>query len=53
MLTKTTMPKEGKNLIEFKDHHKSLKLPVVVNADFVMINQQASGYEPDPQNTKT
>ena len=46
------MPKEGKNLIEHKDLHKSLNLPVVSNADFVIINQ-AQGCETDPQNTKT
>ena len=31
---RTIMPKKGKEWIEFKDHHKSLKLPVVNYADF-------------------
>ena len=47
------MPKKGKNIIKFKDHHKSLKLPVVIYADFETINHKAHGCEPNPQNMET
>ena len=49
---RTIMPKKGKNIIQFKDHHKSLKLPVVIYADFETINHKAHGCEPNPQNNE-
>jgi hypothetical protein len=50
---RTIMPKKGKNIIQFNDHHKSLKLPVVIYADFETMNQKAHGCEPDPPNPQT
>ena len=50
---RTFMPKKGKNIIKFKDYHKSLKLPVVIYADFETINDKAHGCEPNPQNNET
>ena len=45
---KVILPPVGKNIIEFKDHHKRLKHPVAIYADFETFNVPVSGCEPNP-----
>ena len=50
---KTILPAKGKNIVEFKDHHKCLEHPIVIYADFESINQQVDIQEPPaPQNSQ-
>ena len=50
---KTILPAKGKNIIEFKDHHKCLEHPIVIYADFESINQQVDVDESNPQGSGT
>ena len=36
---KTSLPEEGENILEFTNHHKGLKVPFVIYADFESITQ--------------
>jgi len=41
--TKTELPKEGKNKVKFKNHHKQMKVPFVVYADFESLIRKIHG----------
>ena len=33
------MPEKGKNILQFKNHHKQMKVPFVIYADFETITE--------------
>ena len=47
--TRTEMPKEGENKTSFTNHHKQMKEPYVVYADFECILRKIHGCEPSPE----
>ena len=47
--TRTELPKEGENKMSFKNHHKQMKSPYVVYADFEYILRKMHGCEPSPE----
>ena len=44
--TRTEMKKEGENKMVFKNHHKQMKAPYVVYADFECVLEKIDGCEP-------
>ena len=42
------LPPPGKNTVEFSDHHKALKCPVSIYADFETFNVKLPGCMPNP-----
>ncbi len=51
--TRTEMPKEGENKMEFTNHHKQMKAPYVVYADFECVLKKIDGCEPAPNSSYT
>ena len=47
--TRTELPKEGENKMSFNNHHKQVKSPYVVYADFECILRKMHGCEPSPE----
>ena len=47
--TRTEMLQEGENKMEFKNHHKQMKVPYVVYADFECVLEKIDGCEPSPR----
>ena len=51
--TRTEMLQEGENTMEFKNHHKQMKVPYVVYADFECVLEKIDGCEPSPKESFT
>ena len=47
----TKMPKENKNILEFKNHHYKSRLPVAIYADFEAINKKIQTNQPNPESS--
>ena len=45
--TRTELPKEGENKMRFQNHHKQMKVPYVVYADFEYLVKKIATCEPD------
>ena len=50
---KVILPSVGKNFCEYRDHHKELKAPIIIEADFETINTKYDGAEDDPNKSWT
>ena len=50
---KTSLPEEGEKELKFKNHHKGLKVPFVIYADFESITQPIDQAERDPTQSYT
>ena len=46
--TRIDMPEEGKNILAFQNHHKQMKAPYVIYADFEALVKKIPGCERDP-----
>ena len=51
--TRTEMPKEGENKMTFTNHHKQMKSPYVVYADFECVLKKIEGCHPAPNSSYT
>ncbi|KAL9957602.1 hypothetical protein ACROYT_G034521 [Oculina patagonica] len=47
--TRIDMPEEGKNNLSFQNHHKQMKVPYVIYADFEALVRKISGCELGPE----
>ena len=47
--TRIKMPEEGKNTLSFQNHHKQIKMPYVIYADFEALVQKIPGCERVPE----
>ena len=47
--TRIEMPEEGKNTISFQNHHKQMKMPYVIYADFEALVRKIPGCERGPE----
>ena len=47
--TRIEMPEEGKNTLSFQNHHKQMKVPYVIYADFDALVRKIPGCERGPQ----
>ena len=52
-LCKVKMPKKGKNILEFKNHHYKEKLPFTIYCDFEANNIPIKTAQPDPDKSYT
>ena len=50
--TRIDMPKEGENILAFKNYQKQMKAPYVIYADFEALVKKIQGCERDPENGK-
>ena len=50
--TRIEMPEEGKNTVTFQNHHKQLKVPYVIYADFEALVRKIHRCERDPEKKK-
>ena len=51
--TRTNMPKQGENKMSFTNHHKQMKAPYVVYADFECLVRKMATCEPDNKQSFT
>ena len=51
--TRTNMPKQGENKMSFTNHHKQMRAPYVVYADFECLVRKISTCEPDNKKSFT
>ena len=49
MPTRIEMPEEGKNTLSFQNHHKQMKMPYVIYADFEALVRKIPGCERGPE----
>ena len=47
------IPKEGENIVQFKNHHRQMPAPFVIYADFEAIIEKIHGYEPNNSKSYT
>ena len=47
--TRIEMPEEGKNTLSFQNHHKEMKMPYVIYADFKALVRKIPGCERGPE----
>ena len=47
--TRIKMPEEGKNTLSFQNHHKQMKMPYVIYADFEALVRKIPGCERGPE----
>jgi len=47
------MPEEGKNILKFANHHKQMRVPFIIYADFEALNIPVEGCAGDPQKSYT
>ena len=47
--TKIEMPEEGKDTLSFQNHHKQMKMPYVIYADFEALVKKIPGCERGPE----
>jgi len=50
---RTKMPEEGKNTLKFTNHHKHMKVPYIIIADFEALNISVEGAVMDPHKSNT
>ncbi|XP_078353490.1 uncharacterized protein LOC144638167 [Oculina patagonica] len=50
--TRIEMPEKGKNTISFQNHHKQMKVPYVIYADFEALVRKISGCERGPESSQ-
>ena len=50
--TRIEMPEEGKNTLSFQNHHKQMKVPYVIYADFEALVRKIPGCEIGPESKK-
>ena len=50
---RTGMPEEGKNILKFANHHKQMRVPFIIYADFKALNIPVEGCAGDPQKSYT
>jgi len=50
---RTVMPEEGKNILKFINHHKQMRAPFVIYADFEALNIPVEGCAGDPNKSCT
>ena len=46
---RTEMPKEGKNIVKFTNHHKQMRVPYIIYADFEALNIPIEGCADNPE----
>jgi len=51
--TRIEMPEEGKNTLSFQNHHKKMKVPYVIYADFEALVRKIPGCERGPEREET
>ena len=51
--TRIDMPKEGENILAFQNHHKQMKAPYVIYADFEALVKKIQGCEQDREKNKS
>ena len=49
----TVMPKEGQNILKFTNHHKQMRAPYIIYADFEALNIPVEGCAGNPQKSYT
>ena len=47
--TRIVMPEEGQNTLSFQNHHKQMKMPYVIYADFEVLVRKIQGCERGPE----
>lgn len=47
------MPQKGSNILQFKNHHKQMPVPFVIDADFEAITEKVFGCHPDDAKSYT
>ena len=47
------MPEDGKHILKFVNHHKQMRVPFIVYADFKSLNIPVEGCVNDPQKSHT
>ena len=47
------MPEVGKNILNFANHHKQMKVPYIIIVDFEALNISVEGAAMDPDKTNT
>jgi len=47
------MPEEGKNILKFANHHKQMRVPFIMYADYEALNIPVEGCAGDPQKSYT
>jgi hypothetical protein len=50
---RTRMPEEDQKILKFINHHKKLKAPYIINADFEALTTKIEGAELDPAKSNT
>jgi hypothetical protein len=50
---RTEMPEEGENILKFTAHHKQMRVPYIIYADFEALNVPVEGCAGDPQTSWT
>jgi len=50
---RTIMPEEGKNILKFTNHHKQMRMPFIIYADFESLNIPVEGCADNPQKSYT
>jgi len=50
---RTVMPKEGQNILKFTNHHKQMRAPYIIYADFEALNIPVEGCADNPQKSYT
>jgi hypothetical protein len=50
---RTEMPEEGENILKFTSHHKQMRVPYIVYADFEALNVPVDGCAGNPQTSWT
>ena len=50
---RTVRPEEGKNILKFVNHHKQIRVPFIIYADFEALNIPVEGCAGDPQKSYT
>ena len=43
------MPKEGQNMLKFTNHHKQMRVPYIIYADFETLNIPLEGCAGNPE----
>jgi hypothetical protein len=46
---RTEMPEEGENILKFTAHHKQMRVPYIIYADFEALNVPVDGCAGDPK----
>jgi len=50
---RTVVPEEGKNILKFTNHHKQMRVPFIIYADFEALHIPVDSCENNPENSYT